>query len=279
MPASAGPSTRSIASRTKNEKGWGMTSQQRSILIVLGLANLSFLCCLIPAAIILLTAPPSQDLLQPVRNVQPIGSSSSNSTASRTPASPPQPGWKLFSVAADNFAIPLPESWKQLPLDQLTLAVDLDAVGKQNPEFSGLPGAQTASVASLVKFIGVETALDGSVGNFSTNVNVLHRTQPLELPLDLYISISLKALQDLPYGGRPILHRRVQTLAGPAEEFSYSNAIRLINGQTVNTANRQYMLLHGKEFFVIACSTPVEQEFKYAPICEKIAAGFQWTGN
>ena len=279
MPASAGLSTRSNEGQTNNEMGWGMTSQQKSILIVLGLANLAFLCCLIPTAIVMLSASPNLDLLQQVHDVLPSGLSSANSTASQTPTPPPQPGWVLFNVPSDSFAIPLPTSWKQLPLDQLTLAVDLDAVGRQNPEFLNPPGVQTSSVASLVKFIGVETALDGGVGNFSTTVNVLHRTQPFEVPLEIYISISLKALQDLPYGGRPILHRRIQTLAGAAEEFSYSNALRLINGQTVNTANRQYLLLHGREFFVIACSTPVEQETKYAPICEKIAAGFRWTGN
>jgi hypothetical protein len=279
MPASAEQLTHWSESRTKNEMGWGMTSQQRSVLIVLGLVNLACLCCLIPAAIILLSASPNPDPLQPLRDFLPPGLASSNSTASRAPTPTAQPGWNIFSVPADSFAIPLPTSWKQLPLDELTLAVDLDAVGKQNPEFSNPPGVQTGSVASLVKFIGVETALEGSVGNFSTNVNVLHRTQLVEVPLEIYISISLKALQDLPYGGRPILHRRVQTLAGAAEEFSYSNALRLINGQTVNTANRQYLLLHGKEFFVISCSMPVDQETKYAPICEKMAAGFRWTGN
>ncbi len=279
MPASAGLSTDSNGSQTRIEKGWGMTSQQKSILIVLGLANLSFLCCLVSAAIILLSAFPNQDPLETARNILPTGLSTSDSTPSHSPTPPPQPGWNLFTVPSDSFAIPLPTSWKQLPLDQLTLRVDLDAVGKQNPEFANPTGLQAGSVASLVKFIGVETALEGSVGNFSTNVNVLHRTQLFEAPLEVYVPISLKALQDLPYAGRPILHRRVQTLAGAAEEFSYSNALRLINGQTVNTANRQYLLLHGKEFFVISCSTPVDQESKYAPICEKIAAGFRWTGN
>lgn len=257
----------------------GITSQQRSILIVLGIANVSFLCCLVPAAIIVLSSSPSQDLLQPLRDVLPIGLPSANSAASLAPTPPPEPGWNLFAVPADSFAITLPSSWKQLPLDALTVSVDLDAVGKQNPEFANVLGGQGSSVASLLKFIGVETALDGSVGDFSANINVLHRTQPLPLPLEIYIPISLKALQDLPYGGRPILHRRVQTLAGAAEEFSYSNALRLINGQTVKTVNREYLLLHGREFFVISCSAPLDQESKYAPICEKIAAGFRWTGN
>jgi hypothetical protein len=258
-----------------------MTSQQRSLLIVLGLANVAFLCCLVPGAIILLSASPSQDLLQPVRDALPqgIGLPSPSSSTLLSPTPHPEAGWNLFAVPADSFAIALPSSWKQLPLDQLTVSVDLDAVGKQNPEFANVLGVQSSSVASLVKFIGVETALDGSVGDFSTNINVLHRTQPIQVPLEIYISISLKALQDLPYGGRPILHRRIETLAGAAEEFSYSNALRLINGQTVTTANRQYLLLRGREFFVLSCSAPLDQEDKYAPICEKIAAGFRWTGN
>ena len=256
-----------------------MTSQQKAILIVLGLANVSFLCCLILAATILLSSSPNQDLLQPVRAALPIGLPSSNSAGPGSPTPPPEPGWNLFAVPADSFAIALPSSWKQLPLDQLTVTADLAEVGKQNPEFANALGVQTGSVASQVKFIGVETALDGSVGNFSTNLNVLHRTQPIQVPLEVYIPISLKALQDLPYGGRPILHRRVQTLAGAAEEFSYTNALRLINGQIVMTINRQYLLLHDREFFVIACSAPLDQQTKYAPICEKIAAGFRWTGN
>ena len=255
-----------------------MTSQQRSILIVLGLANVSFLCCLIPAAIILLSPSPSQDVLQPARNILPIGLPSPDATP-LAPAPPLEASWKLFNVPTDNFTVALPSSWKQLPLDVLTVSVDLDAARRQNPEFDNPLGAQGSSAAPLVKFIGVETALDGGMGNFSTTVNVLHRTQPVPVPLEIYIPISLKALQDLPYAGRPILHRRVQTLAGAAEEFSFSNALRLINGQTVRTANRQYLLLHGREFFVISCSAPLDQESKYVPICEKIAANFRWTGN
>ena len=208
-----------------------MTTRSKSILIVLGLANFLLLCCLIPGAIILLSTP-NEDILLPIRGILTIGLPPSEFAASITPTPPPENGWKLYAVPADSFAIALPSSWKQLPLDQLTVSVDLDAVRRQNPEFANPLGDQNSS-AALVKFIGVETALEGGVGNFSTNINVLHRTQAIEMPLDIYIPISLKALQDLPYAGQPILHRRVQTLAGAAEEFRYFNTLRLINGQTI----------------------------------------------
>jgi hypothetical protein len=256
-----------------------VTSQQRSLLVVLGLANVLLLCCLAPAAFILLSSSPDQNPLQPALDALQAALPAPN------PAPPPaqmptlEAGWKLYSMPSDGFALALPSSWKQLPLDQATVSADLDAIGKKNPEFGNALGGQTSSAASLVKFIGVETALDGMAGSFSTNVNVLHRTQPVQAPLEVYIPITLKALQDLPFAGRPILHERVQTLAGEAEEFHYTNALKTVNGETITTSNRQYVLVRGKEFYVLSGSAPLNQEIKYAPIFEKIAASFRATGN
>lgn len=256
-----------------------MTSQQKLLLLLLALANVLFLCCLAPAVFILVSSSPDQDPLQPALDALQVALPAPGPVAAPTPTPTLEAGWKLYAVPDDNFAIALPSSWKQLPLDQATVSADLDAVGKKNPEFANGLGGQTSSAAPLLKFIGVETAPDGIAGSFSTNVNVLHRTQPVQAPLEVYIPITLKALQDLPYAGRPILHERVQTLAGEAEEFRYTNTLTTVNDENITTANRQYLLVHGRDFYVISCSAPLNQESKYAPIFEKIAASFRWTGN
>lgn len=254
-----------------------MTSRQRSLLFVLAIANAILLCCLAPAVFILATQPPDQNPLQPALDALQIALPSPSPPAALQPTL--EAGWKLYTVSTDNFAIALPSTWKQVPLSQADIAAEIDALGKKNPEFGNAPGAQSSSVALLVRFVGIDTAPEGTVGAFSTNIDVFHRTQLIDAPLDVYIPISLKALQDLPYASKPIFHRRVQTLAGDAEEFRYHNTLKLPNDQEVTTANREYILVHDKEFFVITCTAPLKQEDRYAPIFERIAASFRWMGN
>ncbi len=255
-----------------------MSSRQRWVLLLLALANILFLCCVIEAALVLVTTPPTQDPLQSALGSLALAPSSTPITAlASTPTL--EPGWKLYAASTDPFAIALPPSWKQIPLNETTVAAALDAVGQKNPEFANALGAQNSSAAPFVKFMAVDPSLDGMVGTFSTNINVLHRTQPIDAPLEVYIPITLKALQDLPYVGRPILHTRMQTLAGEAEEFRYTNTIKLLTDENVRTANRQYLIVRGRELYIISCSAPINQENTYAPIFAKIAASFRWVGK
>jgi hypothetical protein len=256
-----------------------MSSRQRWILLLLALANILFLCCVIEAALILVTTPPNQDPLQSALDTFSLPPPSSTSNEGFAPTPTLEAGWKLYAASTDTFAISLPASWKQIPLNETTVAAALNAVGQKNPEFANALGAQNSSAAPLVKFMAVDTSLDGMVGTFSTNLNVLHRTQPIDAPLEVYIPITLKALQDLPYVGRPILHARIQTLAGEAEEFRYANTLKLLTNENVRTANRQYLIVHGRELYIISCSAPLGQESKYAPIFAKIAASFRWTAK
>jgi hypothetical protein len=256
-----------------------MSPRQKSTLLLLALANIVLLCCGTEIALLLLTTPPDQNPWQPVLDAYRSAPPSSAPTAALAVTPTLEAGWKLYTVPTDTFALALPPAWKSLPLDPATVAAALGAIGEKNPEFSDALGASNTSAASLVKFIAVDTAPDGSVGTFSTNINVFHRTQPIAAPLQVYIPISLKALQDLPYAGRPILHRRVQTLAGEAEEFRYTNTLKLINDANVTTANRQYLLVRGKELYILSCSAPLKAESRYVPLFEKIAASFRWIGN
>ena len=259
-----------------------MTSQQRSLLVVLGLANALLLCCVAPAAHLLLTQTPDQDPLQSTLDVLQsafLSPPTSADIGAPNPIPTLEAGWKLYTVPSDSFAIALPPGWKQFAPNPADVIAGMDAFKKKNPEFADALDTQDSSVAPYIRFIGVDSAPEGMVGNFSTNVNVLHRTQPIGAPLDVYVPITLKALQDLPYVGRPILQRRFQTLAGQAEEFRYHNTLKLLNDANVTTANWQYVLVRGREFYVISGSTPLKQEDHYAPIFEKIAASFRWTGK
>ncbi len=252
-----------------------MTSRQKSILLALIAAN-GLLLCGIVAFLALTSADQNplqsaQDALQRARS-----SPAALSADAALPTPTLEPGWKIYRVPSDGFALALPASWRQLALNQNDLAAVANALGDKNPEFGTAPGS---SVAPAVKFVAVDSAPEGTLGSFSTNVNIFHHTQLIEAPLEVYVPIGLKALQDLPNGSKPVLHRRVQTLAGAAEEFQYHNTLTLPNDQNVTTANREYLIVRGKEFFVITCTAPLNQEDRYAPIFEKIAAGFRWTGN
>jgi hypothetical protein len=247
-----------------------LTPKQRQIVIILFLTNGLFFCCAAPLIFLLLGLTHNELLPMALSGlVAPAGGLA-------VEAGPPlKSGWTLYPMAADRFAIALPPGWKQISFDPQLVAAQLDEVGRKNPGLSPI-GRQETSVAPLVKFIAIDTAPAASVDTFTTSVNVFHRTMPVPAPLSIYAAISLKALQDNPYGSQPIARKKITTAAGEAQVFGYDNRLRMPDDQDVASANRQYVVAMGWDLYVINCAAPLALEPQYAPMFDDIAASFRW---
>jgi hypothetical protein len=188
-----------------------------------------------------------------------------------TPAPSPEPGWKLYSVSAEGFAIALPSNWEKVDLN-LTSA-DAAAAFKDNPAF--VKFLQGIQLNKYIKFLGVDKQT--VAGDFATNVNVVGVSLPDSVTtLDQVVAAELATYKRLQVS---TMHQRVHLSAGAAEQVDYTLTPNTASAGQVLTAIKQYILLrlgaHPTEF-VVTLTTKVDQASSYEVTFGKIADAFRY---
>ncbi len=188
-----------------------------------------------------------------------------------TPAPSLEPGWKLYSVSAEGFAIALPSNWEKVDLN-LTSA-DAAAAFKDNPAF--VKFLQGIQLNKYIKFFGVDKQTVAS--DFATNVNVVGVSLPDSVTtLDQVVAAELATYKRLQVS---TTHQRVHLSAGAAEQVDYTLTPSTASGGQVLTAIKQYILLrlgaHPTEF-VVTLTTKVDQASSYEVTFGKIANAFRY---
>ncbi len=193
------------------------------------------------------------------------------------PAVGVDPGWKLYAVDDDGFAIGLPPSWQQVDVDPAAIQAAINNLQTKNPSLASVFSAQASRLAATgIKFFGLDLDAQSLASNFVTNVNVLHEPLTLALNLDTYARLSIAQLEKLPNVQKPIAQRSVSITAGDAEELKYSLKITQPNGETLSTATTQYLVVRDKDAFVITLASSTTQAKNYAATFEKIGKSFRW---
>jgi hypothetical protein len=193
-------------------------------------------------------------------------------TAAKSTAAPSlEPGWKLYSVSAEGFAIALPPNWEKVDLN-LTSA-DAAAAFKDNPAF--VKFLQGIQLNKYIKFFGVDKQTVAS--DFATNVNVVGVSLPDSVTtLDQVVAAELATYKRLQVS---TTHQRVHLSAGDAEQVDYTLTPTTASGGQVLTAIKQYILLrlgaHPTEF-VVTLTTKVDQASSYDVAFGKIANAFRY---
>lgn len=213
----------------------------------------------------------------------PTATSTNTPTATRTPrpvAARPTPtleaGWTLYEKPAEGFAIALPSTWKQIDLDPKTIDAVLEAAKGQDPQMATLLGGQMRSlVASGIKFWGFDLALEAIATGYPTNVSITKQSVRVEIPLEVFVQVSVGLLENLDSVVKPIAHRRVQLMAGEGEELQYRMKITGSDGQVITIAVTQYIIVAGQTAYGIALATTSGQAEKYAPSFAKIGQSFR----
>jgi hypothetical protein len=193
-------------------------------------------------------------------------------TAAKSTAAPSlEPGWKLYSVSAEGFAIALPPNWEKVDLN-LTSA-DAAAAFKDNPAF--VKFLQGIQLNKYIKFFGVDKQTVAS--DFATNVNVVGVSLPDSVTtLDQVVAAELATYKRLQVS---TTHQRVHLSAGDAEQVDYTLTPTTASGGQVLTAIKQYILVrlgaHPTEF-VVTLTTKVDQASSYDVAFGKIANAFRY---
>jgi hypothetical protein len=161
-------------------------------------------------------------------------------------------------------------------MDPQTLEASLDAVKEQNPEMASmLEGQARTLVTSGIKFFGFDLSPEATAAGFATNVNVFKQSLGAEASLDFYVQLNVGQLENIPNVVEPISHQRVNIAAGEAEQMRYGMEMAAPDGQTVTMALTQYLVVEGKDAYVITLTTRADWAEKYAPIFEQIGQSFR----
>lgn len=223
------------------------------------------------------TARPT-NTARPANTPTPAAGAKATSTAAPASASTVDPSWTVYEKPDIGFSVALPPSWKQIDMDPATLDASLKVVKEQNPEMAAaLEGQARNLVLSGIKFFGFDLAPESTSAGFATNISVLKQSSPAAVALDVYVQANVGQLENLSNVTKPVNHRRARLAAGEAEELRYTMNVNASAGQSMSLRLTQYLLVKGKDAYVITLTTTAEQGDKYAPTFEKIGQSFKLT--
>ena len=206
-------------------------------------------------------------------------------TATPTPVPPtPTPtavstkDWPLYERPAEGFAINLPPSWQPVDLDPQTLEATFRALGEKNPQAMAMFGEQAQNlIASGFKFFGFEMAPEAAALGFATNVNVLKQPLPVAVSLEVYTQLNVGQLENTPTVVKPVSHQRVKLDGVEAEELRYRISLNSPTGGVATLAVTQYLVVSGKDAYVVTLTTTADLAEKYAPTFERMGQRFRLT--
>jgi hypothetical protein len=195
-------------------------------------------------------------------------------TALQVPTKTAENGWPLYEKPADGFALTLPPGWKQYEMDRKWLEAALKDEGKRDPAMVNLLRGLEAQLAQGVRFFGIDESTLPS--GFATNANVLKEPFPGIASLDASADLSLRQLDAWPSIAKPINHARLRIQGGEAERLHYVRSMTMPNGQAVNLAITQYLLVHGNDSYTVTLTTLDKSAAKYESTFDQIGQSFRF---
>lgn len=251
-----------------------MSPQQKNILTLLVIANGLLFCCLGPALFIFANGDGSQSL---IADLMPTRGSTLTPQPSVTPMRPvPTPkleaGWKSYRVSTGDFSIAFPSTWVYQDLQKRTVEPALEDLKKKNPSLANWFEDATQKVlkeAGALIF-AADLGPNSVVDNNGTILYLIHETETQAFSMDYWVGVNLADVENQPGVAKPVAHRRIQLPIGEAEQIRYTITSTNSRKVTVKTAITQYIMLHGKESYIVTFGTPPSLDAKYQPVFEKI---------
>jgi hypothetical protein len=170
-------------------------------------------------------------------------------------------GWTRYE-SSDGFAISLPPQWQPLNLNAVALGNALEAVSEDVPEFEQFFSNQFMRnlVASGIKFYALDLSPESVSYQIPSSINILKTDLGIEFPLDPYVALNIRQIQEFADPAVPIINERV-TLgeAGPeAEMLQYQMNLPGISGELSPAVLLQYLIVDKSLVYVITLSAPPE---------------------
>jgi hypothetical protein len=189
-------------------------------------------------------------------------------------------GWNEYAVPESGFALSVPTTWQRLPVQSQELAAALETIRQSNPELAQQLGDNAQALfSSGVKFWAFDLGANSQQTGFATNVTVTRQTLPNPVSLDTFVSINLNQLNALTTRNSDVVTDQI-TLAGqPAERMRYLLALNADPNAALTVAITQYLVLDGRNAYVITYATRTDASDKYSAIFEQSAASLRFIGQ
>jgi hypothetical protein len=189
-------------------------------------------------------------------------------------------GWNEYAMPENGLALSVPISWQRLPVKVQELDAALATIRQSNPELAQELGDNApALLASGVKFWAFDLSTESQQAAFATNVTVTRTSLPNAISFETFVSVNLNQLHGLSMRNSDIVNERT-TLAGQAaERVRYLVTLTPEAGEPLTAAITQYLVLNGRNAYVITYATRADLQDKYRAVFEQSAASLRFIGQ
>jgi hypothetical protein len=189
-------------------------------------------------------------------------------------------GWSEYPVPENGFAISVPTTWQQLPVKAMELEAALQAVRETNPELAGALGVNAPTlIQNGVKFWAYDLTPESVQGAFATNLTVTRQILPNPVSFDTFVTVNLNQLNALETRNSNIVSDRTSIAGLPAERIRYLLTLDAGDGAPVTTAILQYLVLNGRNAYVLTFATRTDLIGQYNEVFEQSASSLRFIGQ
>jgi hypothetical protein len=187
-------------------------------------------------------------------------------------------GLVFYENPTEGFAIVLPDTWQQIELDREMFEASLKSVMDQNPQLAAVSGGSLCcQMASGLKFYAADRGSDSDQAcPCAATINIVRMDLKMAISLDEVVPALVSGLEQTVDTIGPVAQRRVQLSAGDAEEVRYAAELRHPDGKKVISAVTQYLIVKGRDIYIVSLNTTKEHEERYFPIFEAIGKSFRF---
>lgn len=165
-------------------------------------------------------------------------------------------------------------------MQKAELDAALQAVRTSNAALAQALGENAeALVQNGVKFWALDLNVEASQADFATNVTVTRQALPNAVSFDTFIAINLKQLETLSSRNSEIVHERTSIAGQPAERVRYLLTLDRAQATPMTVAITQYLVLNGRNAFVLTFATRTDLIDKYRSVFDQSAASMRFIGQ
>ena len=191
-------------------------------------------------------------------------------------ARPPE-GWTEHKEGREGFAVALPASWQKVDADSEMLAGALEALRRQSPELASLLANAGGSLASSeLRFLAFDLGAESLADGFPANLSVLRRPVGAHMSLEEFGTSNVRELGRVAQVCGPVQRETVRLPAGEALRLRYQLSVDSREGSRFDRCLTQFLLVRGRQGYILTFSTVPAGQEKYEPIFEQIGRSFRW---
>lgn len=230
---------------------------------------------------LLLVAPDAVPGPQPILTLVPVAENLGLATPAPTSRVVVVPnGWTEYATPENGFALSVPTAWQRLPVKQQELDAALAAMRASNPELADALGENARTLLNGgVKFWAFDLNSANAQSEFATNVTVTRQTLPGPVSFDTFVAVNLEQLNALGSRNSDVVHERVAVAGLPAERVRYLLTLNDDASAPLTAAITQYLVLNGRNAFVVTYATRTDLNENYRATFEQSANSLRFIGQ